>query len=229
MCGRYALAFIQGFRTRFEVIDLQARLEPRYNIAPTEDAPVIVRDGSNRAVMMRWGLVPFWAKDMKIGNRLINARAETIVTKPAFRAALKRRRCLIPATGFYEWKKGGRTKVPHYLHMKDDSMFAFAGLYENWKSADGEIVQSFTIVTCKPNAVAKEIHDRMPVILRREQESIWISEGPLGDEKLAEILVPFPPEEMESHRVSTGVNNPRNDDEGLISPVGVAHGRLKTG
>lgn len=226
MCGRYALAFIQGFKTRFEVIDLQARLEPRFNIAPTEDAPVIRREGGNIAVSMRWGLVPFWAKDLKIGNRLINARAETVDKRPAFRAALKRRRCLVPATGFYEWKREKDSKVPFYLHMKDDSMFAFAGLYERWGAQDGRTVQSFTIVTCKPNSVASEIHNRMPVILRREDESRWISEEPLGDQELKGMLLPFPSDEMESHRVSTEINNPRVDNEELILPVRRAHGSL---
>jgi putative SOS response-associated peptidase YedK len=223
MCGRYALAFVHGFMTRFEVIDLQAKLEPRFNIAPSEEAPVIIHDGVNRAVVMRWGLIPSWAKDMKIGNRLINARGETIDKRPAFRAALTRRRCLVPTTGFYEWKKLDGAKIPYYIHMKDDSMFAYAGLYENWKSHDGENVQSYTIVTSRPNLVASEIHNRMPVIVRREDEAAWIAEGPLSDEDLKRILQPYPPQEMESHRVPPDVNNPRNEGEDLILPVRKAH------
>jgi putative SOS response-associated peptidase YedK len=226
MCGRYALAFIQGFRTRFEVIDLQAKLELRYNIAPSEEAPVIIHDGVNKAVTMRWGLIPLWAKDMKIGNRLINARGETIETRPAFRAALKKRRCLVPATGFYEWQKQEGAKIPYYLHMKDNSMFAFAGLYEHWKAPDGKSIESYTIVTTPPNTVAGKIHNRMPVILRREGEAIWTAEGPIAVEDLKVILQPYPSEEMESHFVSTDVNDPHNEGEGLILPVRMAHGNL---
>jgi putative SOS response-associated peptidase YedK len=226
MCGRYALAFIQGFRTRFEVIDLQAKLEPRFNIAPSEEAPVIIHETVNKAVTMRWGLIPSWAKDMKIGNRLINARGETIDKRPAFRVALKKRRCLVPTTGFYEWKKQGDAKIPYYLHLKDDSIFAFAGLYEHWKAPDGKNVQSYTIVTTLPNVVAGEIHNRMPVILRREEEATWIAEGPLEDDALERILQPYPSQEMDSHRVSQDVNNPRNEGEDLIQPVRMAHGNL---
>jgi putative SOS response-associated peptidase YedK len=226
MCGRYALAFIQGFKTRFEVIDLQAKIEPRFNIAPTEEAPVIIREGTNTAVAMRWGLIPSWAKDPKIGNRLINARGETIDKRPAFRAALKRRRCLVPATGFYEWKKEERKKLPYYVHMKDNSMFAFAGLYEHWKAPEGNIIQSYTIVTSPPNSVSGQIHNRMPVILKREEESTWIADGPLAEEDLRQILQPYPSKQMESHRVSSEVNNPRNENEELILEVRMAHGNL---
>src|SRR5512137_1727696 len=126
MCGRFALAHIAGFWTRFAVIDRQAALEPRFNIAPSQMVPIVISGSPNKAVMMKWGLVPFWAKDPKIGNRLINARAETVATKPAFRTSLKRKRCLVPATGFYEWKRLGKDKQPHYVHMKDDRLFAFA-------------------------------------------------------------------------------------------------------
>jgi len=226
MCGRYALAFITGFRTRFEVIDLQAKLEPRFNIAPSEEAPVIIREGTNKAVAMRWGLIPSWAEDMKIGNRLINARGETIDKRPAFRAALNRRRCLVPATGFYEWKKMDGAKIPYYIHLKDDSMFAFAGLYEDWKAPGGKVVQSYTIVTTRPNTVAGEIHNRMPVILRREEEAAWIAEGPLTEERLKDFLQPYPSLEMESHRVTTDVNDPHHEGEDLILQVRSAHGNL---
>lgn len=226
MCGRYALAFIQGFKTRFEVMDMQAKLEPRFNIAPTEEAPVIIHDGVNKAVMMRWGLIPSWAKDMKIGNRLINARGESLGKRPAFRAALKRRRCLVPATGFYEWKKTDSSKTPYYLHLKDNSMFALAGLYEHWRGPDGVTIRSYTIVTVPPNAVAGEIHNRMPVILRREDEATWIADGPLADDAFSHILQPYASNEMESHLVSKDVNNPRNEGEELTIPVQVAHGNL---
>ena len=226
MCGRYALAFVLGLKTRFDVIDIQAKLEPRYNIAPTEMAPVVIRAGVNQVVDMRSGLIPSWAKDMKIGNHLINARGETIQKRPAFRTALNRRRCLVPATGFYEWKETSHGKQPYYIHMKDNSMFAFAGLYEHWKAPDGEKVRSYTILTSEPNEIARELHNRMPVILRREQEAAWIREGPLSNEQLMKVMVPFPAQEMDSHVISSDVNDPRNKDEGLMLPVRMAHDDL---
>lgn len=226
MCGRYALAFIHGFKTRFEVMDMQAKLEPRFNIAPTEQVPVVIGGNGNKSVDMRWGLIPFWAKDMKIGNRLINARGETIAIRPAFRAATKSRRCLIPATGFYEWKRTETQKVPYYIHLKEDSLFAFAGLYEHWMSQQNEEVLSCTIVTSRPNEVAAKLHNRMPVILAREQESVWIKDGPLSDSELKEALTPLPAPEMEAHIVSTEVNNPRNEGEHLIESVLRAHAKL---
>lgn len=225
MCGRYALAFVQGFRTRFEVMDLLAELEPRFNIAPTEDAPVVIREGIVRAVSMRWGLIPSWAKDMKIGNRLINARAETLATRPAFRAALKRRRCLVPATGFYEWKATESGKLPYYVHLKDNSMFALAGLYEHWKSSDGQLFRTYAIVTTRSNELSVEIHNRMPVILRRDEEAKWISEGILETKELEGIFEPYPASKMEYHEVSKDVNNARNEGEDLILPVLRAHGK----
>ena len=223
MCGRYALAFIRGFRTRFEVIDMQAQLEPRFNIAPTEEAPVIVRDGGKRALMMRWGLIPSWAKDVKIGNRLINARCESLTSKPAFRAALKRRRCLVPATGFYEWRKEVSGKIPFYIHLKDNSMFAFAGLHERWISKEGETVRSFTIVTSPPNSLAATLHNRMPAILDSEGEDMWLKEGQLSDTELERILMPVAGSRMEMHEVSTGINKAGNDSPKLIEPVLRAH------
>jgi putative SOS response-associated peptidase YedK len=218
MCGRFALAFVKGFYSRFEVIDQQAGIEPRFNIAPTQTVPTIVCQSPNRVVMMRWGLVPFWAKDPRIGNKLINARAEGITTKPAFRASLKRKRCLVPATGFYEWKKTDGGKVPHYVHMRDDSFFAFAGLYDNWHGPDGSELLSFTIVTTSPNAMMKKIHNRMPVMLRQEDEGLWLSKEPLPEDELTRILLPYPSRPMAAYPVSQAVNNPNNESEDLIAP-----------
>jgi putative SOS response-associated peptidase YedK len=216
MCGRFALAYVRAFHTRFEVIDHAARVEPRFNIAPTQTVPVVVRESTNKVVEMRWGLVPFWAKDPKIGNKMINARAESVATKPAFRTSLKRRRCLVPATGFYEWRLSGKTKQPYYIQTKDGQMFAFAGIYDNWRGPDGGALQSFAIVTTKANAFMSKIHDRMPVILRREHEALWLSDGQLSEDDLGEVLKPYPSGEMRAHTVSTDVNNPRNDSEDLI-------------
>ena len=169
--------------------------------------------------MMRWGFVPFWAKDPKIGNRLINARAETVATKQAFRVSFKRRRCLVPTTGFYEWKKSNDSKTPYYVHLKNDDLFAFAGIYDRWKDSDGNELLSFAIITTDANSLMKRIHNRMPVMLEREDEETWLKEGVLDDEELAEILTPYPSGEMETYLVSKAVNNPRNESEELIRPV----------
>jgi putative SOS response-associated peptidase YedK len=218
MCGRFALAFVKGFHSRFEVIDMQAIIEPRFNIAPSQTIPTIVRESPNHVVMMRWGLVPFWAKDPRIGNKLINARAEGITKRPAFRASVKLKRCLVPATGFYEWKKMDGGKVPHYVRMKDDSFFAFAGLYDNWHGPDGSELISFTIVTTSPNAMMKKIHPRMPVILRQEDEGLWLSKEPLPENELKRILQPYPARPMVAFPVSQAVNNPNNESEELLVP-----------
>jgi len=219
MCGRFALAHVAGFWTRFAVIDRQATLEPRFNIAPSQMVPVILSSSPNKAVIMKWGLVPFWAKDPKIGNRLINARAETIATKPAFRTSLKRKRCLVPATGFYEWKRLGKEKQPYYVHMKDDSFFAFAGLYDRWKTPEGDDLYSFTIITTQPNPLMAKIHNRMPVILQEKDEDLWLAPGELSDEDRKLLLGPFPSRQMEAYEVSREVNNPTSDSDELIKPL----------
>jgi putative SOS response-associated peptidase YedK len=219
MCGRFALAHIAGFWTRFAVIDRQATLESRFNIAPSQMVPVIVSGSPNKAVMMKWGLVPFWAKDPKIGNRLINARSETVETKPAFRTSLKRKRCLVPATGFYEWKRLGKEKQPYYVHMKDDSLFAFAGLYDRWKTPEGDDLFTFTIMTTEPNPMMAKIHNRMPVILQEKDEDLWLAPGELLDEDRKRLLGPFPSRPMEAYEVSKEVNSPTNDSDELIKPL----------
>ncbi len=219
MCGRFALAFIKGFFTRFEVIDQSAQIQPRFNIAPSQRVPIIVSESPNKVVEMKWGLVPFWAKDPKIGNRLINARGEGISKKPAYRASVKRRRCLVPATGFYEWREEEGRKTPYYVHMKDGGLFAFAGLWDSWNKAEGEPLQTFTIITTRANSALHEIHNRMPVILRREHESLWLEQRELEPDELARIFKPYPAKLVTSYEVSTDVNNARNEGEHLIEPV----------
>ncbi len=219
MCGRFALAHIAGFWTRFAVIDKQATLERRFNIAPSQMVPIIISGSPNKAVMMKWGLVPFWAKDPKIGNRLINARAETAATKPAFRTSLKRKRCLVPTTGFYEWKRLWKEKHPYYVHMKDDTLFAFAGLYDRWRSSDGEELLSFTILTTEPNPMMAKIHNRMPVILKESDEALWLSLGELAENDRRRLFDPYPTRPMEAYEVSKEVNSPVNDSDELIEPL----------
>lgn len=200
-------------------MDRQAALEPRFNIAPSQLVPIIVSGSANKAVMMKWGLVPFWAKDPKIGNRLINARAETISTKPAFRTSFKRKRCLVPATGFYEWKRLKDGKIPYYIHMKDDSFFAFAGLYDRWTDPDGEVLYTFTIITTTANTIMEKIHNRMPVILNASDEDLWLSKEPLGETDSSRVLVPYDPRALEAFKVSKEVNSPVNDSGRLIARI----------
>ena len=223
MCGRFTLSAnlddLQG-RFGFEARDLEYR--PRYNIAPTQPALVVSVDpqhGNRRAEFMRWGLVPFWAKDLKIGARMINAQAETAASKPAFRAAFKKRRCLILADGFFEWRKDGKEKIPTYISQKSKTPFAFAGLWENWKSPEGERVRSCTILTTTPNELIQPIHNRMPVILSQESEALWLDPMTEEAKTLTPLLMPSPAEELTSIVVSGLVNSYKNSGPECVQPV----------
>lgn len=192
----------------------------RFNIAPSQLVPVVPNDAGHEVTFFKWGLVPSWAKDAAIGNRMINARVEGIAEKPAFRAAFKRRRCLVPASGFYEWKSnpaGGKT--PMYIRMKDRKPFAFAGLWETWHSPDGSTLNTCTIITGNPNTLIEPIHNRMAVILKPEHYKTWLTEGEVNAAELLSLLAPYPPELMEAYAVSRAVNNPANDSAGLIEPA----------
>ncbi len=158
--------------------------------------------------MMRWGLVPAWAADRKIGYRMINARADSLNSRPAYRHNVQYHRCLVPATGFFEWKKSGTKKIPCYIHRKDGALFAFAGLYDTWMAPDAPVLQTFAIVTTEPNRLVAPLHDRMPAILRSGDEDRWIRQGPLKEADLEEILVPYLEHELETYRVSSAVNKP---------------------
>lgn len=218
MCGRYAIVLVGdgSLQRRFSLEELLDDPQPRYNIAPTQTAPVVVRNSPNRVEMMRWGLIPSWAKDASIGNRMINARAETVAEKPAFRASLRSRRCLVPASGFYEWKRDEAGKTPHFIHLVDEPLFAFAGLYDVWRDPDGRAVRSYTILTTEPNALMASIHNRMPVILRREDEGEWLDPENTAPEHLLPLLRPYPAREMEAYPVSKRVNSPTNDTPDLL-------------
>lgn len=220
MCGRFTLRTPP--KDLVEVFQLLHTLEmtPRYNIAPTQPVAVVRQGASCREMsFLRWGLVPSWAKDIKIGASLINARADTIATKPSFRTAFKRRRCLIPADGFYEWKKGeGKTKQPFYIRLKKDYPFAFAGLWEHWEGPDNSTIDSCTIMTTDANETLRPLHDRMPVILHEEDYDRWLD--PKTDPtQLGELLKPYPPEEMTAFPISTFVNNARNESAQCIEPL----------
>ena len=217
MCGRYTLSAPAGDLAQlFGVSEEDLPLQPRYNVAPTQEVAAVLADGGGRRLeMLRWGLIPSWAKDPGIGARMINARAETVPEKPSFRKAFKERRCLIPADGFYEWQKTNGGKQPFYIRMQDGSPFAFAGLWETWNGDEGEL-RTCTIITTAPNELTGEIHNRMPVILDPEDHDLWLDPDFDQKDPLAELLRPYPADLMEAYPVSRLVNSPRNDDERCI-------------
>lgn len=228
MCGRYTLASkVSDLR---ELIDFESEFVPddfgpRFNIAPTQDVLILRKDKDHLRpvpVMVRWGLVPFWADDPKIGNRMINARSETVVEKPAFRAALKYRRCLIPADGFYEWHRSvdSKTKTPYWIHRPDRKPFAIAGLWESWNKSGAGPLDTCTILTTGPNALMGMIHDRMPVILQPRDFARWLETPPENAAQLADLFVPAPDDLLEAWPVSTRVNSPATDRPELIEPAG---------
>lgn len=225
MCGRYTLSVpLSNLVDSFDVDPPDFEYPPRFNIAPTQDAPVIAQDREGRRMgLLRWGLVPGWAKDLSIGSRLINARSETVAEKPAFRGAFKHRRCLVPADGFFEWKKveggkGGKgPKVPYWIHRQNREAFLMAGLWERWVSQDGPPVHTFTILTTRAAPEIEAIHPRMPVILSREDASQWLEPG-ANLEDLPSLLEPAG-EGLLAHPVATLVNSPRNDAPACIDPV----------
>lgn len=227
MCGRYniipnAEAWIEAFGILQgqEVIE---GLAPRYNVAPSQAVPSVRVDtetGQRTACLLHWGLIPHWAKEKKIGYRMINARAETVADKPAFRTAFKRRRCLIPANGFYEWRKTDG-KQPYNIRMTDGRPFAFAGLWEHWEG-EGETIESCTIIVTTANELLAPLHDRMPVILPSEDYGSWIDPAVADKEALLPLLKPYPPEGLEAYPVSRAVNSPKNDRPELIE-------RMRTG
>jgi putative SOS response-associated peptidase YedK len=219
MCGRFQISkVIDEVQIRFHIDVEKEWYRQIFNVGPMMSVPVITNEEPERMNFFRWGLVPFWAKDASIGNKLINARAESIGEKPAFKNALKKRRCLVPADGFYEWKRTGPIKQPYRICRKDEGLFAFAGLWETWKDAEGKELQTFTIITTTPNQVVSGIHDRMPVILRPEFETLWLDSQVSVDEAMS-YLQPYPAEDMKAYPVSSQVNSVRNNSVELLNPV----------
>jgi putative SOS response-associated peptidase YedK len=216
MCGRFVSRTGAAIERYFNVRPHQFELHDRYNVAPSADVPVIrVIDGERVMSLMHWGLIPFWAQDTKIGYRTINARAETVTTKPAFRAAYKARRCLIPASGFYEWKRDVEPKQPYFIHRRDNNPMAFAGLWETWQGAD-KTIESCTIVTTEANEMMAKLHNRMPVILDPEDFDWWMTGAA---HEVGQLLVPYPSEKLEAYPISRIVNNPRNEGPDLLRPA----------
>lgn len=217
MCGRYRLTAVDRIRERLGLEDSEVELRPRYNIAPSQPVPIVRQfDGLRILSMARWGLVPHWAKDVSIGYKMINARSETAIQKPAFKQSFARRRCLIPADSFYEWKKDGKVKHAFNIGMKDDSVFAFAGLWDSWETPENLPLESCTILTTKANSLVSVLHDRMPVIVPSEHYEAWLN-APASE--ASSLLLPFDPALMKQYEVSSFVNNPKNDSSECIVPV----------
>ncbi len=218
MCGRYVLQSDLSFlQQRFKFLDAELEHRPRYNIAPTQQVLTVTNNGERRGQLMRWGLVPFWAKDLKVGYRMINAKSETLAQRPAFRAAFRKRRCLVLADGFYEWRKEGKARIPMFIHLKSNEPFALAGLWETWKSPEGDTVRSCTIITTGPNDIIAPIHNRMPVILTQESEALWLDPLTEDPSALTHLLTPAPPELMETYQVSSLVNSVKNDTPEILA------------
>jgi putative SOS response-associated peptidase YedK len=223
MCGRYSLKTDEiHIRRQFNLKDLP-RLVPRYNVAPSQDVPIVRAnaEGERELVFARWGLIPSWSKGPKAEFSTINARAETVAAKPAFRSAFRRRRCLVPATGYFEWavRPGSKTKQPYYIGLCEGEPFAFAGLWERWERGE-TAVESCTIIVTEANELTRPIHDRMPVILPEADYELWLSADARQAEHLQSLLKPFPSELIRAYPVSTEVNNPRNDSEKCIAEQG---------
>jgi putative SOS response-associated peptidase YedK len=225
MCGRYRLSRrAQVLRDHFGV-ETEVDWSPRYNIAPTQPVATIHQHRSQpkrEFSLMRWGLIPYWSKDAGIGARMINARAETVASKAAFREPLLHRRCLMPADGFYEWKRDGRNKQPYCFATSDDSLFAFAGLWDRWRAPDGTIVKSCTILTTTPNALMADVHDRMPVILPAGEYDLWLDPGFHNEATLCDLLKAFDSSAMRRYPVSARVNNVENDEPDCSAPLDLA-------
>jgi len=222
MCGRFTLTIDPAdLQEAFPDFIFTAQTSPRFNIAPSQPVLAIPNDGQKHAEILLWGLIPSWAKDAAIANRLINARSETLDQKPSFRGGFKYKRCLILADGFYEWKSqpGNKIKVPHFIHLKSRQPFAFAGLWDAWQSADGSLIKSCVIITTEPNELMAPIHNRMPVILRKLDYAQWIDPAPRTPASLLHLLKPYPADEMNAHPVSTSVNSPKNDRPECVTPL----------
>ena len=224
MCGRFTLT--ATFEEIIDRFDIAAFLEeenyaPSYNIAPSQAVLAVINDGkSNRMGFLKWGLVPPWAKDSAIGHKMINARAETLSEKPSFRTAFKKKRCLVIADSFYEWKRHeDKSKTPMRIKLKSADLFAMAGIWEAWKSPEGKTLYTCSVITTGPNELMKDIHDRMPVILKPEDEKTWLNPSISDTNDLNKLLIPYDENLMETYEVSSLVNSPRNNTAELIQKI----------
>lgn len=219
MCGRYSLSRPDETLRELFGVALEPRAEPRWNVAPTQCVPVVREDapGVRRAVCLRWGLVPAWATEPSVGSRMINARAETAAAKPAFREALRARRCLVPADGFYEWQGTGRRKQPWLFTLRGGLPLALAGIWERWSGPGGPL-ETFAVLTTEANDLVRPVHDRMPAVVAPEHFDLWLDPRMRETGRLAPVLRPFPAERMEARPVDAAVNDPRNDDARCFAP-----------
>lgn len=220
MCGRYTIIVTMEELMLRYLTELPTNRyhTPRYNVAPMQNIPAIIHDGEiNRLGELRWGLVPSWASDDRIGSKMINARAETLLEKPSFKSLIRRKRAIIPADGFYEWKQNGGAKQPMRITLRDGAVFSMAALYDTWISSDGRKISTGTIITTTPNSLMTDIHNRMPVILRPEDEASWLNRGNNDIDHLMSLLQPYPADEMSAYPVSTLVSNVKNDTEQCIA------------
>ncbi len=224
MCGRSSLTKSEKeLEARFKATFYSEDLEkynplPNYNVAPTQIMPVITNKDPQHFLPLRWGLIPFWAKDIRIGSQMINARIESVLEKSAFKYAMEKRRCLVPMDGYYEWKKNGRKKVPYRIITTDQDIFSVAGLWETWKSPEGQLIQSYTLLTQPPSESIADIHDRMPAILRRDQEAHWLATDISPAEALS-MIAPYPPEALRAYRISDRIGKVTENDASLILEV----------
>lgn len=222
MCGRFTLTVNPSELDEvFENFTFPQKFAPRFNISPTQPVLAIPNDAKNKADFFLWGLIPSWSKDPSMASKLINARGETIAEKPSFRGGYKYKRCLILADGFYEWKanQNQKTKTPYFIHMKDRNPFAFAGLWDEWHSPDGDSIRTCTIITTEPNELMSSLHNRMPVILEKKDYDAWLDPTPQTDLNLLRLIKPYPTSKMTAHPVSTLVNKPSNDVPECVVPA----------
>ena len=216
MCGRAVeISSIKVIAEEFGIANPQITVKPNYNVSPSQNLLVVVRQNTKQLITCQWGFIPSWAKDPAIGHKMINARAETIATKPAFRSAYKKHRCLIVADGFYEWQKTDKGKVPYFIHLKSGKPFGFAGIYSRWSPTEGEGIDTCSIITTSANKLIEPVHDRMPVIISKDSIDAWL--GDIADP--SSLLKPYPSEEMELYQVSRMVNDPKHNSPDLLEPV----------
>lgn len=220
MCGRFTMTVGNAeIMKRFHVDQLLFEPLASFNIAPSQIVPAIINEGTNKLVAFKWGLIPSWAKDPHVGSKMINARSETAARKPAFRTAFKKRRCLVVADGFYEWKHEGKKKIPYYIRLKSGELFGFAGLYDCWSSPEGEEIKTCTILTTEANELLQSIHDRMPVIIDAEYEALWLSPTINNMNQLQSLLKPFSSEKLILYPVTGAVGRPDYNTPECIAPL----------
>ena len=220
MCGRFVrITPVSVLAMKFKAEYVVSDLAPSYNIDPNQEIAIINEEEVRQLIQCKWGFIPSWAKDPTIGYTMINARAETVARKPAFRSAFKKKRCMVIADGFYEWRAEGKKKFPMYIRLKSGECFGFAGLYTEWKSPGGNQICTCTIITTEANEIVKPIHDRMPVILPRDKEDMWLDPANEDKEQLLSVLKPYPAEKMLVYEVSTDVNSPRFNSPSNIQPL----------